>query len=63
MRTLLYVVVIVMIQGSMRSVATAEERPGPVNSSPSPICFSSLCLKKGMSQVLVCPMLVHNKYC
>lgn len=53
MRILLYVVVVVMIQGSVRSVATAEDRPDTVSSPTSPICFSSLCLNRGMPQAQV----------
>lgn len=53
MRTLLYVAVIVMIQGSLRSMAAAEDKQEVGASVPCPICFSDVCLKKGMPQAEV----------
>ena len=45
--------VVVMVQGSMSLLAAAEESPGAGTTVPCPICFSNVCLKKGMPQAEV----------
>ena len=53
MKVLLYVAIVVMVQGSLGLPATVQEKPDAVSSVPCLICFSDVCLKKRMPEAQV----------